>query len=148
MARPSKIWFVIADGGHARIVTRDPNEVGYSLVTEFDSIDAHHLTHNIVSDRQGRVQESGYSSHHAIEPRTDPHEAEKMRFVRSVASYLNDKGAEGDYDQLVIFAPPRCLHELRESLDASAKRKVKHEAARDLTKIPLAKLSAHLGKLT
>lgn len=147
MPRHRRIWVVLADGAHARVVTRRADAPGYAIVTELDSADAHHLTRDIVSDRPGRIQESAYSGHHAVEPHSDPHATEKTRFIRSVAAYLNDSEAKGDYDELVIFAPPHCLHELRQTLDAGARRKVKHEAPQDLTKLPFAELPQHLDKL-
>lgn len=147
MPKHTKLWIVLADGAHARVVARQDEAPGFAVVTEFDSADAHHRTRDLMSDRSGRVQESGYSGRHAIEPRTDPHHAEKMKFVRSLAAYLNAEGAKGGYDELVIFAPAPCLHELRESLDAGARAKVKHEAPRDLTKLPFAELPSHLEKL-
>ena len=147
MPKHQRVWVVMADGGHAKIVTRGENDAGYVLVTEFDSADAHHLTRDLVPDRSGRSQESGYSGRHAIEPRTDPHELRKTQFIRMVSSHLNEREAKGDYDALILFAPPHCLHELRECLDKAAMRKVKHEAPQDLTKMPFAELSKHLEKL-
>ena len=98
MPRQAKIWVVMADSGHARIVTRRADAPGYDIVYELDSPDAHHLTRDLVSDRPGRVQESAYSGHHAVEPHTDPHEAEKTKFIRTVATYLNESGAKGEFD--------------------------------------------------
>jgi len=151
MAKDAKLWVVLADGAHARIVTRRETAPGaapgYALVTEFDSADAHHLNRDIGSGSPGRVYESGYSGHHAVEPRTDPHQAEKLKFMHTLATYLNAAGAKKDYDELILFAPAHCLHELRESLDAGTRHKVKHEAAQDLTKLPFAQLQAHIDKL-
>lgn len=151
MPNDTKLWVVLADGAHARIVTRGKTAPGaapgYVLVTEFDSVDAHHLTRDIMSGKPGRVYESGYSGHHAVQPRTDPHQAAKLKFMHTLADYINAAGAKNDYDELILFAPAHCLHELRECLDAGARRKVTHEAARDLTKLPFAELQAHIEKL-
>jgi len=147
MPRNHRTWVVIADGAHARIVTRGNGDPGYAIVTEFDSADAHHRARDIGSDHPGRSQESAYSGRHAIEPRTDPHEAQKTKFIGMVASYLNDRDANGEYDALILFAPPHCLHDLRESLNATTKSKVKHQAPQDLTKLPLAALPQHLENM-
>ena len=147
MAKEPKIWIVIADGGRAKIVTPRDDVPGYSLVTEFDSADLHHRTRDLVSDRPGRVQESAYSGRHAIAPHHDPHEAQKLDFMRQLARHLNDRNRAGDFDEMVLLAPPRCLHALREALDAGTAKKVTHEAGEDLTKLPFAELPQHLEKL-
>jgi len=147
MPRHPKIWVVMADGGHAKIATHAEGVPGYGLVAEFDSADAHHLTRDLVSDRPGRVQESAYSGHHAVEPHSDPHETRKRDFMRWLAAHLNERSAAKDFDQLILFAPPKRLHELREALDAGAAKKIKHASAEDLTKLPFAELSQHIAKL-
>src|SRR5579862_3504923 len=147
MLREPKTWIVMADGGRAKIVAPRKDAPGFALVTEIDSPDLHHRTHDLVSDRPGRVQESAYSGHHAIAPHTDPHEAEKMDFMRRLAHHLNQRNAAGEFDELVVFAPPRCLHALRAALDGGTAVKVTHEAGEDLTKLPFAELPQHLERL-
>jgi protein required for attachment to host cells len=72
---------------------------------------------------------------------------EKARFIHMVAAFLDEHEAKGDYDTLILFAPPPCLHQFRESLREAVKRKVKHEAPHDLTKLPLSELPQHIEKL-
>jgi protein required for attachment to host cells len=148
MPKRPKIWIAMTDGGNARIVTPRDEKPGYDIVTELSSADAHHSSHDLAADRPGRTQESAYTGRHAIEPRSDPHQQEKTAFIRLVAAHLNAKAAAGAFDELILFAPPPCLHELRTELDAETKRKLKHEAAQDLTKLPLAELPQHLKNLS
>lgn len=147
MPKQPKLWIAMTDGGNARIVTPRTGVPGFDLVTELSSADAHHLSRDLASDRPGRSQESAYTGRHAIEPRTDPHAREKTEFIRLVAAHLNAKSAAGAFDELILFAPPPCLHELRVALDAETKCKLKHEAAQDLTKLPLSELPQHLKNL-
>ncbi len=146
MTKHRTTWIVVANGGHAKIMTHREETSGYVLVAAFESADARHLTRDLVSDRAGRVQESAYSGRHAIEPHTDPHEAKKREFMRTLGKYLNEKNAHCGFDELVVFAAPHCLHALRETLDADTAKKVKYEAAQDLVKLPIAELSQHIEK--
>ena len=82
-----------------------------------------------------------------IEPRLDPHEERLTEFLRKVATYLNEQAAGAAFDDLVLFAPPRALGQLRGMLDGSVTRKIRAEALKDLTKIPLEELPKHLNAL-
>jgi protein required for attachment to host cells len=93
------------------------------------------------------MQESQYSGRHAVEPRTDPHQERKAQFIRSLAERLNRAAGEQLFDDLVLFAPPRALGELRQALDDGTRARIKAEAAKDLTNTPIAELTEHLNAL-
>ena len=139
------VWFVLADGSRARFVTRRGE--GYEIVAEYDAPGAHVPTRDIVSDRLGRQHESATTAHHAVEQRSDPHRERKAAFVRQIAGRLNAASAEGAFDELVLYAAPRALAELRVGLDDGARAKLKAEIAKDLTKTPLAELSHHFADI-
>jgi protein required for attachment to host cells len=147
MPKQRTIWFVLADGSRARIVTRRAEGRGYEIAAEYDSAEARQPSRDILSDRPGHTQESGYSGRHAIEPKSDVHRERKADFARDVAERLNAAGAGNAFDALVLYAAPRTLAELRDALDEPTKRKVKAEFAKDLTKVPLEKLSAHFAEV-
>lgn len=148
MAKRPVTWFVLTDGSRARFVTRDAEEPGYHIVAEYDSAAARVPTREIMSDRPGRVQESGSSGHHAVDARHDAHRERKDSFARDVADHLNKAAAAGAVDALVLYAPPRTLAVLRTALDGAARGKVKAEVDKDLTKAPLADLPRHFAELT
>jgi protein required for attachment to host cells len=148
MTKHSVTWIVMADGSRARIVSPRRGESGFDVLSELASQEAHVPSHEIWSGRSGRTQESGNSAHHAIEARQDPHEARKTAFIRSVAERLNRAAIEKAFDRLILFAPPRCLGELREALGEAASGKIKGAAPKDLTKLPLIELPQHLEALT
>jgi len=140
-------WIVIADGSRARIVTRRHEAAGFDIVAEMHSLEAHVPSHLIASERPGRTQESGYSGRHAIEPRLDPHQERLTAFIRSVAAYLNEHAAGPAVDDLILFAPPHALGQLRPMLDKAVAGKIRAEAPKDLTKLPLSELAEHLPAL-
>lgn len=140
-------WFVLADGSRARFMTRRPEDPGYTIVEEHESPEAHLPSREIVSDRPGRVRESANAAHHGIEPRQDPHRAEKDAFVHQVASRLTAASAKGAFDELVLYVAPRSLATLKAALDDATRGKIKTEFPKDLTKIPLAELPRHFAEV-
>ena len=151
MLRRRKVWICLADGAHARIVARADEgmefSAPYSMVMECDSRDAHHRSRDLRADRPGRIQESANAAHHAIVPRTDPLRASKAEFIRVVARYLDEAGVRNDYDALFLVAPAACLKMLSAALQPATRRKVISTKAKDLMKVPLARLALHLSKI-
>lgn len=147
MVKRRVTWFVLADGSRARFLARRAEGAGYEIVGDYDSPEAHLATHEIMSDRPGRTQESAYSGRHAVEPRQDAHRARKVSFVHAVAGHLNAANERGAFDALVIYAAPRALAELRASLDEPTRQKIKAEFPKDLTKVPVVELPEHFAEL-
>ena len=83
-------------------------------------------------------------SRSAVEPRRDLHEAAKEDFVRTVAAELAALHGQGQFDELVIVAPPRVLGEFRDCLSKPTAKAVVRELNKDLTKVPDHELPGHL----
>ena len=143
MARPLTLWIAIADGEHARIVQPDDNNV-LRTVQALDSASAHLRSRDIGSDRPGRSFESAASAHHAVGERHDLHTMEKEKFARFVAEQLNAAAARDAFDELLLVAPARALHELREALDTATAAKLVGTLEKDLVKTPDHELSPHV----
>lgn len=146
MSKRRVIWFVLADGSRARFLTRRAEAPGYDVIAEYESPEAHLPTRELISDRPGRQQESANAAHHAVESQTDPHRERKQAFAEQIAGRLNAAAAEGAFDELVLYAAPRTLADLRAALDEHSRAKVKAEFPKDLTKIPLAELPRHFAE--
>jgi protein required for attachment to host cells len=144
--RHPKIWVVIADGEHARVVTPTAPHGQFATTLSLDSITAHLLSRDLGSERPGRVNERGSTTRHAIEPRQDPHEAAKQKFVVEVAKQNNSDAEAGEFDQLVLVAPGHALHDLREASSATATGEVSGSLVKDLTKTPYHDLKSHLAE--
>ncbi|HZB92919.1 MAG TPA: host attachment protein [Stellaceae bacterium] len=140
-------WIVMADGSRARIVVRRQEAPGFEVVSEWASPEARVPSREIWSDRPGRTQESANTAHHGIGHSHDPHEERKAAFSRDLAERLNRAAEEKRFDALILFAPARCLGELRGTLAEAARARIKGEAPKDLTKLPLEQLPRHLDAL-
>ena len=143
MARPLTLCIAIADGEHARFVQPDANNV-LRTVQAINSASAHLRSRDIGSDRPGRAFESATSAHHAVGERHDLHRMEKEKFTRLVAEQLNAAAAVNEFDELLLVAPPRALHELREALDAATRARLVGTLERDLVKTPDHELWPHV----
>ena len=80
----------------------------------------------------------------AIEPRRDLHEAAKEDFVKLVADQLDEEHGRGQFDRLVLIAPPRVLTELKDKLSEPMAKIVARDLQKDLTKVPDHDLTEHL----
>ena len=138
-----KLWYVIADGGRARFVARDDNGV-FRTVLSFVAADLHKRSSDLGRDRPARVKESAAPARHAIEPRRDLHEAAKEEFVKLVAEQLDGEHERGQFDKLVLVAPPGVLTELKKALSKPIAKLVANDLQKDLTKIPDHDLVEHL----
>ncbi len=143
MARPLTLCIAIADGEHARFVQQEANNV-LRTVNSIDSTSAHLRSRDIGSDQPGRSFESAASAHHAVGQRHDLHRMEKEKFTRLVAEQLNAASARDEFDELLLVAPPRALHELRETLDAPTEAKLVGTLEKDLVKTPDGELWPHV----
>jgi protein required for attachment to host cells len=141
-----KVWIVIADGEHARVVTPTVSEGQFHTVLTFDSASAHLRTSDMVTEGPGRVHESASTSRHSITARTDPHDQAKHKFATEVGRMINDHDHRKEFDQLVLVAPAHALHDLREALSPQAIAKVVGTASKDLVKVTDHDLAKHLTK--
>lgn len=144
-ARHPRLWVLIADGEHARVVAPTMSAHQFATVTGFDSVTAHQRSHDLGTDRPGRVYESASVTRHAIAPHSDPHVEAKHHFAQAVARVIDQHAAEHAFDQLVLVAPPHTLSDLRAALGQNAAAMVVGSEAKELTKLSDHELSEHLA---
>jgi protein required for attachment to host cells len=140
----AKLWYVIADGGRARFVERD-EQGAYRTVLSFVASDLHKRSSDLGRDRPSRVMESAGPGRSAVEPRRDLHEAAKEDFIALVAEQIAAEHGRGQFDSLVLVAPPGVLTELRHKLSKPMADLVVGDLQKDLTKVPDHDLTAHLA---
>lgn len=144
MKKKPKIWYVIADGGRARFIERD-DKGAFRTVSSFVSTELHAKSTDLGLDRPARVKESAAPARHAIEPRRDLKEAAKQDFVKLIAEQLDAAHGRGQFDNLVLVAPPGVLTELRNSLSRPMAEIVVNDLQKDLTNVPDHDLTDHLA---
>ena len=150
MTNQRRTWVVVADGARVRILVLNSDGTGLVPAPSAHPVmsEVHSFARELKSDKPGR----GFSSasggpHHAIEPRHDYHKLEKHKFSAEVAKILHDGCAKGEFDRLILIAPHRSLGELRSLLVPQVQACIAKEIAKDLTKLPPAKLWAIVSPL-
>jgi protein required for attachment to host cells len=146
--QPARTWYVITDGGRARIVQKRDEQGAFDTHREFVSANIHRHTHELGVGRPGRTHESANSARHAQQPRQDLHEADKRNFVHEVARALNEANARDELDRLIVVAPAHALGALSHALDAPTRLKIAAQLQKDLTNVPDADLAQHLSDLS
>ncbi|MFN3077433.1 MAG: host attachment protein [Alphaproteobacteria bacterium] len=136
-------WVVLADGARARLLVNEGP--GKGLTHERDFAGDRLKTRDIGSDKPGRAFDSVGESRHAKEPPSDPHRYNETDFARYLAGHLDDARKRGQYDRLVLVAPPRALGDLRSALVAEVRDRVIAELNKDLITEPLEDIARHLG---
>ncbi|HET9273696.1 MAG TPA: host attachment protein [Methyloceanibacter sp.] len=142
--KKAKIWYVIADGGRARFVERDERGA-FRTVSSFVSTELHAKASDLGRDRPARVMESATPGRSAIEPRRDLKDAAKQDFVKLVAEQIDVEHGRGQFDNLVLVAPPGVLTELKNHLSKAMAERVVNDVQKDLTNVPDHDLTGHLA---
>jgi protein required for attachment to host cells len=125
-------WYVVADGGKARILTRNGSSM--TTVSSFDS------------SGHGDTGEDDVAAISQIKaPKADPREQVKALFARQVAEHLNSAVNANAVDHIVLAAPGHILHDIREALNKPATHALGESLSKDLTNIADDELAAHFA---
>ncbi len=142
--KPSTTWILIADGATARVISFDDKEHALGSVDDI-LLEGNRLPdHDLVADRPGRAFDRVGGGRHGMEPRTDPQRIEHQRFAREIIAALELARQKNRYDRLILVAPPKMMGDLRGMLPPAVAETVSGEVTKDLTKIPIHDLPAHL----
>lgn len=97
------------------------------------------------TDAPGRTLAGSGSARSAMD-QTDFHQIAEDLFAAHIAGLLSRLAGAGDYDELIVVAPPRCLAELRGQFDAAVNDRVVAEISKDLTKHPVGEITEILSR--
>lgn len=102
-------------------------------------------THEQGSAPPGRAFSSVGGVRSAIE-QTDWHQIEEDRFADHIVQLLGSLADAGDFEELIVVAPPRTLAEMREGYNHSITTRLVAEIPKDLTKHPVAEIASILER--
>lgn len=142
--RDRRRYVVVADGGEARILLARGARggPGFEEIARIVRSSAHRPARDLVTDRTGRVFDSGSRAgigprsraRHGAESDYDPHAVEVQRFAKQLARRLDTECRRSGMDELTLIVEPRFLGVLRPRLSALTRRRVSREIARDLVR--------------
>lgn len=143
MLIPNKALVLVADGRKFLLLRnvghfRDP-----VLVFEGNGEQENPSTRMQGSDSPGRWV--NYGGARSATQQTDFHQLEEDRFAGTVAELLERLSSAGDFDKLIVVAPPRTLAELRKHFSKSLNSRIMAEVSKDLTNHPVPEITAILS---
>lgn len=130
------VWVVIADSEKALFLANRGNVRSPALIVVSELSRENPPTHKQGSDRPGRFHD-GPSPHRSAVADTDWHRIAKERFADEIARNLGKAAQRGDFDEIILVAPPVVLGEIRKKLHKDVGDLVVAEVAKTLTNHPL-----------
>lgn len=136
-------WVLVADGEKA-LFLRNAGDLMYpNLEVVGQMQDENPPTREQGTDRPGRTNASTANRISAVED-TDWHRLSKERFAEEIAEKLYAMAHRGDFDRLVLIAPPLVLGEMRKKLHKEVADRIVAEFAKTLTKMPVGEIEEML----
>ena len=139
------VWVLVADGEHARVVVPAEREGQFATLIAFDLTSAG-LQADAAGDDVEQSYEAAQPGHSAEKPQRDPKKRGEKGFAISVANLVNTHALRHEFDQLVLVAPARTLHHLRDALGPQATAMVVDSASKDYASLTDHDLSPHLAQ--
>ena len=126
------VWVVVADGEKA-LFLRNEGDAKYPNLEVFRQVSEENPPTRVQgADRPGRFND-GPSVHKSAVEETDWHRVEKERFAKDIAARLYKSAHRGEFDRLVIVAPPLVMGEMRKELHQEVEERLIGEVAKTLT---------------
>lgn len=124
---------LVTDGGRATVY-RNAGEVGKPHLEQFK---AYHIdnppSRELGTDKPSSVQESGGPRRSSAE-QPDYHQQAEDRFVAGIAADMEADLAAGEFEELIVVAPPVALGVYRKAASARLAKATLAEINKDLTK--------------
>lgn len=126
-----KTWIVVAEGSRARVLSaRSPTQPLVEIL-DFEFPEGRLRDQDIHTDRAGNKQESNYGGGSAMEPR-NTREQQHGAFARLIADALDKARNNGDYQRLMLVAPPAFLGALRGALNSPVEKLIDKTVQKNL----------------
>jgi protein required for attachment to host cells len=150
-------WVLIADGEKALFLENLTDDANPNLHVWREQHHENPADREQKSDRPGRMKDTGLSKQAAPGgldwspgqrsgfAEADWHRLEKERFAQELADRLYRFAHRGDFDRLVVVAPPRVLGDLRAKLHKVVTDRMVAEIPKTLTNHPVEEIEALLA---
>lgn len=150
-------WILVSDASRARLFVGQKKNQPWTLLESIDHPESRAKGKDLVTDRPGRVAQSGGSnssggpgspgkgSRSGMEPPTSPKEVEHEQFARFLADFLAKGLREQAYSSILLVANPHFLGLLRTMMDEQVKKHVKATVDKDYTSLHQKELQERLA---
>lgn len=140
-----KALILVADGQKFLFLRNVGDFKNPSLKVDSQGEQAGSATHEQGTDRPGTAP-AGMGSVRSAMEQTDFHQLEKDQFAAQTAALLCQRAQAGDFEELIVVAPPKTLAELRKHYDKSVTSRLIAEVDKDLTKHPVDEIAGILSR--
>lgn len=127
-----RAWVVVADGEKALFLRNEGDVAKPNLEVFRELAEANPPTREQGAAQPGRFGGGGTAHRSALEE-TDWQRIGKERFARQIAERLYKSAHRGDFEKLVIVAPPLVLGELRKEMHKVVAERLIGEVPKTLT---------------
>lgn len=114
-----KTWVVAAETGCARIFLLENRVAPLKEIDELSNPVARAHERDLISDRPGRAFDSAGQGRHSMEPQVDPKQQEAIAFAKKINERLEQGRTRGDFEELILIAPPEFLGILRHNINGN-----------------------------
>ena len=136
MQVPHNSLVLVADGKKMLFFRNEGDATYPNLQVEVAQEQEAPATRDQRSDAAGRASSPQGAAQSAIE-QTDYHQQDEDRFAALAADMLRERALSGDFESLIIVAPPRTLGEMRKHYHKAVEQRLAGEIAKDLTGHPV-----------
>jgi len=147
-------WIVVADAGHARILSyRDGKIFQAKQIQVFSNGAAQSRDQDLTTDRPGRRSErstaggGGRQRPSSLGNYQSTKEHAKEVFAHKLAAFLEHAHNDQSYSTLELIAGPEFLGLLRQELSPEVRKLIQREFDKDLSKEPEHALRQHVAQL-
>ena len=146
MNLPNNTLVLVADGRKWLFLRNHGDAAQIDLRVEAHREQDNPSNRDQASDAPGRCFASVGSRRSAMEE-ADFHQIAEDRFAAEVADLLRARALSGDFETLVVVAPPRTLGEFRKHYHKEVASRIVDEINKDLTGRPIDEIEAALIRI-
>jgi protein required for attachment to host cells len=139
-----KTWVVVSESTRARIYAADTPRSPLTEVEDYAHTASRMHAQELTSDLPGRAFDSGGQGRHAMGQKTSPSEREHVEFARTIGQRIEAGRLGGDFENLILVAPPEFLGHLRKNQDSVTREKVVLEIGKNLVTKDAEDIRAHI----
>jgi protein required for attachment to host cells len=139
MQVPNNSVVLVADGRKSLFFRNQGDAAFPKFAVEEKEVQENPAHHEQASDTAGMSMRTMDGRGGSMEE-VDFHQQEEDRFAADIAAMLKARALRGEFDSLVVVAPPRTLGELRKHYHKEVEKRLVAEVPKDLVNVPVAEI--------
>lgn len=138
-------WVVVADSSRARFFAWEDRQEALREIDDMIHSEGKMQDREEVTDRQGGIAGGHGQGDHTFEPPTDLKRQEAINFAHQIGEKLEKGRVNGEYQSLILTAPPEFLGVLRQTLNEHVLQLVAESLNKHLVALDAASIREHIA---